>query len=116
MKRQDDYLERRASVAGLSDEQLEQRFWELTGKIVDPLLTLGYENTSPAIERSVLLRMGFSSIEAKQIVDGCIERNLLAHGAGNVVLRLARAQKLDIRDAGLALCEGRLWDEAAAAF
>ncbi len=116
MKRQDDYLERRASVAGLSDEQLEQRFWELTGKIVDPLLTLGYENTSPAIERSVLLRMGFSSIEAKKLVDGCIERSLLGHGAGNVIYRLAKAENMQIRDAGLALCEGNLWDEAVAQF
>ncbi|HOF99817.1 MAG: D-ornithine 4,5-aminomutase subunit alpha [Firmicutes bacterium ADurb.Bin248] len=116
MKREDDYQVRRAPLANLSDKELGERFWALAGQIVEPMLKMGYENTSPAIERSVLLRMGFSSIEAKQIVDGCIERNLLAHGAGNVVLRLARAQKLDIRDAGLALCEGRLWDEAAAAF
>ncbi len=116
MKRQDDYLERRAGVAGLTDEQLEQRFWELAGKIVDPLLQLGYENTSPAIERSVLLRMGFSSIEAKKLVDGCLERSLLGHGAGNVVYRLAKANGMEIRDAGLALCEGNLWEEAAAQF
>lgn len=51
---------------------------------------MGYEYTSPAVERSVLLRMGFSSIEAKAIVDGCIEHNLIAHGAGNVIYRLAK--------------------------
>ena len=100
----------------LTDEQLEARFWELAGKITDPLLKMGYENTSPAIERSVLLRMGFSSIEAKAIVDGCTERSLLAHGAGNVILRLAKAKSMDIRNAGLALSEGKLWDEAAAQF
>ncbi len=116
MKREDDFETRRAHLAPLSDKELEERFWSLAGEIVDPLLKMGYENTSPAIERSVLLRMGFSSIEAKQIVDGCIEKNLLAHGAGNVVLRLSRAQKMELRDAGLALCEGRLWDEAAAQF
>ena len=38
---------------------------QLTGQLVDPLLELAKENTSPAIERSVLLRMGFSSLEAK---------------------------------------------------
>jgi len=116
MKRPDDFAQRSSHLKALTDEQLHARFWELARQLTDPMLQVGREYTSPSIERSVLLRMGFSSIEAKQIVDGCIERNLLAHGAGNVVLRLARAQKLDIRDAGLALCEGRLWDEAAAAF
>lgn len=77
MKRDDDYQVRRQSVANLSDKELEQRFWQLAEQIVDPLLKLGYENTSPAIERSVLLRMGFSSIEAKAIADGCVEHNLL---------------------------------------
>ena len=72
MKRDDDYQVRRQSVANLSDKELEQRFWQLAEQIVDPLLKLGYENTSPAIERSVLLRMGFSSIEAKAIADGCV--------------------------------------------
>ena len=92
MKRDDDYQVRRQSVANLSDKELEQRFWQLAEQIVDPLLKLGYENTSPAIERSVLLRMGFSSIEAKAIADGCVEHNLLGPGAGNVVYRLAKAK------------------------
>ena len=116
MKREDDFESRRASVANLSDKALEQRFWSLAEQIVDPLLKLGYENTSPAIERSVLLRMGFSSIEAKAIVNGCIERNLLGHGAGNVVYRLSKARSMDYIEAGKALCKGRLWDEAAAQF
>ena len=104
MKREDDFESRRASVANLSDKKLEQRFWSLAEQIVDPLLKLGYENTSPAIERSVLLRMGFSSIEAKAIVNGCIERNLLGHGAGNVVYRLSKARSMDYIEAGKALC------------
>ncbi len=116
MKREDDFTKRRAHLANLSDKELEARFWQLADKITEPLLKMGYENTSPAIERSVLLRMGFSSIEAKKIVDGCVERNLLAHGAGNVVLRLSRAKEIGIRDAGLALCEGGLWEEACAQF
>ena len=91
-------------------------FWALAEQITEPLLKMGYEYTSPSIERSVLLRMGFSSIEAKHIVDGCVERHLIAHGAGNVVYRLAKAQGTDVRTAGLALCEDRLWDEAAAQF
>lgn len=116
MKREDDFEQRRAHLANLSDKELEEHFWKLADQIVDPLLKMGYENTSPAIERSVLLRMGFSSIEVKKIVDGCVERNLLAHGAGNVVLRLSRAKGMGIRETGLALCQGKLWDEACAAF
>ena len=46
MKRDDDYQVRRQSVANLSDKELEQRFWQLAEQIVDPLLKLGYENTS----------------------------------------------------------------------
>ena len=116
MKRADDYQERRAHLANLSDTELEQRFWALAEQITEPLLKMGYEYTSPSIERSVLLRMGFSSLEAKHIVDGCMERSLIAHGAGNVVYRLAKAKNMDVRAAGLALCEDRLWEEAAAQF
>jgi len=112
MKRNDDYLERRAHLADLTDEELKERFWELANKLVDPLLQMGYEYTSPAVERSVLLRMGFSSIEAKAIVEGCIEHELMSHGAGNVVYRLSKAENMELRQAGLALAEGRLWDKA----
>ena len=111
MKRSDDYNERRAHLAAMSDEQLEKYFWELAEKVVAPLLNLGYENTTPSIERSVLLRMGFSSIEVKSIVDYALEHSLLAHGAGNIVYKLSKAKDLPIRDAGLALAEGKYWDE-----
>ena len=116
MKRNDDYLERRAHLADLSDKQLEERFWELANKLVDPLLQMGYEYTSPAVERSVLLRMGFSSIEAKAIVEGCIEHELMSHGAGNVVYRLSRAENMELREAGVALSEGKLWEQAEKLF
>ena len=62
MHRPDDFQERRKHLEGLSEEELEKRFWDLAEKIVDPLLELAYKNTSPSIERSVLLSMGFSSI------------------------------------------------------
>jgi len=116
MKRQDDYQVRRAHLASLSDEQLKDRFWELTGQVVDPLLKLGHEYTSPAIERSVLLRMGFSSLEVKDIVQGALERGLLGHGAGNIVYKLSKAKSMEIRDVGLALADGKYWDEAQAMF
>lgn len=103
IKREDDFEQRREHLKNLSDEELKARFWRLTEQLVDPLLTLAKENTSPAIERSVLLRMGFSSLEAKAIVDGCMEKSLLGHGAGNVVYRYAKHTGQEIREAGLAL-------------
>ena len=116
MKREDDYEVRRAHLKDLSDEQLYDRFWDLCAQLVDPLLDMGREYTSPAIERSVLLRMGFSSLEVKAIVNGCMERNLLQHGAGNVVYKLSRAEKLPLREAGLQLVNGNLWDKAVSLF
>ena len=116
MKRNDDYLERRAHLADLTDEQLEERFWELANKLVDPLLQMGYEYTSPAVERSVLLRMGFSSIEAKAIVEGCIKHDIISHGAGHVVYRLSKEENMPLRDAGLALVNGKLWEKAEELF
>ena len=116
MRREDDYQARREHLAGLTDEQLYDKFWGLIGEIVDPLLELGKEYTSPSVERSVLLRMGLSSLEAKAVVDGCVERSLLGHGAGNVVYKLAKAKGLGIREAGMELADGKLWDDAVALF
>jgi len=116
MKRQDDFDARRGHLANLSDDELRDRFWQLTNEVVEPLLKLGHDHTTPAIERSVLLRMGFSSLEVKEIVDAALERSLLGHGAGNIVYKLSLAKNLPIRDTGLALAEGKYWDEAASMF
>lgn len=116
MKRNDDFQERRKQIAGLSDEELYQRFWKLTGQVVDPLLELGKKNTTPSIERSVLLRMGISSLETKPIVEGCMDRGLMGKGAGHVVYKLAKAKNISIREAGSMLAEGKGWDEVVALF
>ena len=116
MKRADDFSERREHLASLSDEALKDRFWALLDQLTDPLVKLARENTSPAIERSVLLRMGFSSLEAKSLADGCTEHGLLKHGAGNVLYRLAKARGCDVRTAGLALIESGCWSEAEQLF
>lgn len=116
MKRIDDFQERRKSIADLTDEELYQRFWQLTEKVIDPLLELGRENTSPSIERSVLLRMGISSLETKPIVQGCMDRGLMGKGAGHVVYKLANAKDISIKEAGTMLAEGKCWDEAVALF
>lgn len=110
-KRLDDFSERRAHLANLSDEELKQRFWDLASQIVDPMLELGRKNTSPSIERSVLLRMGFSSIEAKEIVNKVIDRGLMGKGAGHVVYKLSKEKDMSIREAGLALANGEYLDE-----
>ena len=116
MKRADDFQERRKHIAGLSDEELYQRFWQMTEQVVNPLLELGKKNTTPSVERSVLLRMGISSLETKPIVEGCMDRGLMGKGAGHVVYKLAKAKNIDIKEAGTLLAQGKCWDEAAALF
>lgn len=111
LKREDDFEERRKHLAGLSDEELYTKFWSLLEATVDPLLDLAKTHTSPSIERSVLLRMGFSSIEAKPLVNMAIERSLIGKGVGHLVYRAAKDNNLSIRDAGLAMLEGQLWDD-----
>lgn len=116
MKREDDFQNRRKHLANLTEKQLEERFWELAEKLVEPIIELAYKNTSPSIERSVLLRMGFSSIEAKSIVDGAIDRGLISKGAGHIVYRLAKEKNIEIREAGLKLAEGEMWDYVTTLF
>lgn len=116
MKRQDDFAERRKHIAGLSDKELYDRFWELTNQVVAPMLELGRTNTTPSVERSVLLRMGISSLDTKPIVEGCMDRGLMGKGAGHVVYKLANAKGISIKDAGSLLAKGEAWDEAVALF
>jgi len=110
-EREDDFESRREPLRLLSDSELHDRFWSLVEQIVAPLLEEARTHTSPSIERSVLLRMGFSSIEAKQLVDAINKRGLLAHGAGRLVLELARSKGIDICEAGGGLLAGRYWDD-----
>lgn len=116
IKREDDFATRRAHLQNMSDEELKARFWDLTGQIVDPLLDLARKHTSPSIERSVLLRMGFSSLEAQPLVEGAIDRGLIGHGVGHVVYRISKEKGLDLRVAGLELIEGKHWEDAVRMF
>jgi len=116
MERKDDFSKRRKHLADLKEEDLEKRFWELTEKLVDPLVKLAETHTSPSIERSVLLRMGFSSIEAKSIVEKAIDHELIGKGVGHVVYRVSRNENIQIREAGLKLGAGELWDTALRLF
>ncbi|MDK2584749.1 ornithine aminomutase subunit alpha [Romboutsia sedimentorum] len=115
-KRLDDFEDRRAHLANLSDEELKAKFWALAGELIDPMLELGKKNTTPSIERSVLLRMGFSSLEAKEILTGVMENNLISKGAGHVVYKLSKSKNIDVREAGLMLVNGKCWDEVVNLF
>lgn len=110
MQRADDYQARRAHLAGLSDEELHARFWELARQVVAPLVAEARTHTSPSIERSVLLRMGLSSLESKALVEQMGRRGLLGFGAGRLLLELSDRERLTVREAGLALLEGRYWN------
>ncbi len=101
IKREDDFEERRDHLKDLSDEELKEKFWNLTEKIVDPLIDLSKTHTSASIERSVLLRMGFNSIDAKAIVNQVINADLLGKGAGHVVYKLAQKEDRPIKEVGL---------------
>lgn len=111
LDRPDDFATRRQHLRAMPDEDLHTRFWELANKIIEPLVAEARSHTTPAIERSVLLRMGLSSGEAGQLVDRMDELGLLGHGAGRLVVELATAKDLTAREAGEALLEGWYWDQ-----
>ena len=108
--RADDFESRRQHLANLTDEALHERFWSLIAQLTAPLIEEARTYTSPAIERSVLLRMGFSSIESKTLVEMFQHRGLLGHGVGRLVLELAEARSISVREAGEALLNDRLWE------
>lgn len=111
MKREDDFKVRRKHLENLSSSELDKRFWEMCEKIVDPMIKLAKENTTPSIERSVLMRMGFSSTEATEIVNKTIENGLMAKGCGHLVYRLSKDRNIGVREAGLILMEGEGFKE-----
>ena len=116
MKRADDFEERRKHIANLSDQELYDRFWAMTEKVVDPLIELGKKNTTPSVERAVLLRMGVSSLDTQKIVENCMDRGLMGKGTGHCVYKLAKANDISIREASIMLAEGKGWDVVVAAF
>lgn len=113
-ERPDDFPARRKRLRSMSDDELHGYFWDLVAKIVAPLIAEARTHTTPSIERSVLLRMGFSSIEATALVEQMQARGLLRHGAGSLVLKLAMAKGIGVREAGAALLAGQHWAELSA--
>ncbi len=109
-ERIDDYKTRKEHLQTLTDKELKEYFYELIHKLVEPLVEIGYKNTSKSIERSVLLRMGFSSLQAKDIVDVLNEHNLLSKGAGNCVYLVHRNLGLSIKEAGTLITQRKAID------
>jgi D-ornithine 4,5-aminomutase subunit alpha len=115
-QRIDDFEVRSKKLQNMTDEQLDNYFWELVEKVVDPILNLADTHTSQSIERSVLLRMGFNSMQAKVIVDKLFERHLLGKGAGHVVYKIAKEKNIGILEAGKALVDGKYWEDVVRIF
>jgi D-ornithine 4,5-aminomutase subunit alpha len=109
--RADDFERRRERLSGLTEGELHARFWSLAERIVAPLVEEARTHTSPAIERSVLLRMGLGSQDAKVLVARMAERGLLGRGAGRLLLELAQRRGLEPREAAAELLAGRAWEE-----
>ena len=98
---------RREELAKLSNDQLKSRFWELTNKMVEPIIDLAKTHTSPSIERAILLRMGVDSVSSHGVVDRVQEAGLLAKGAGHCVLKVAQKTGKDIRGAAQAILDDK---------
>ncbi len=110
-RRADDFATRREALRALSDDELGERFWLLVDRIVAPLVDEARSHTTPAIERSVLLRMGLGSGESRALVERFAGAGMLGRGAGRLVLELAQRHDVSPREAAQALLEGRLWEE-----
>jgi|LSQX01.2.fsa_nt_gb D-ornithine 4,5-aminomutase subunit alpha len=114
--RKDDFEIRKEHLMHLSDLELKKYFYKLLDDLIDPILKIAYKQTSPSIERSILLRMGFSSLEAKAIVDVVLDYDLIGHGAGHVVYRYAKHYNLTIREAGLKIIDTSNLDKIKGSF
>jgi D-ornithine 4,5-aminomutase subunit alpha len=110
------FAERRAALAHLSADELRQRFWSAAREVVSPLVEMARTHTTPSIERSVLMRMGATSLEAQAIVERCLDIGLMGKGAGHVVLRVAQITASDPAEALRRLGRGEGWEAAALAF
>ena len=93
------FEERQSQLAAMSDEQLKDRFWELSEQMMTPVVDLARTHTSPSIERSVLLRMGIDSVSTHGVVDKVAEAGLLGKGAGHCVLKVSHDKNVDLRTA-----------------
>jgi D-ornithine 4,5-aminomutase subunit alpha len=116
MVRKSDFEQRRQHLKKLTESELKDRFWKLAKEIINPMFQLAKTHTTPAIERSVLLRMGFSSLDAKAIVDQTITYQLMGKGCGHIVLKVAEKLNQEYITAGRELATGQHWTLAREIF
>lgn len=83
--------------------ELKRRFWELAHEVVRPLADYAARHTTPSIERSVLLRMGLNSVQARALVDLAVREGWLGDGVGAVLRDHADAHGTTVQDACAAL-------------
>jgi D-ornithine 4,5-aminomutase subunit beta len=76
--------------------ELRDRFFTLATDVVTPLRRLAASHTTPSIERSVLLRMGFDSLEAETLVTHAADKGWLADGVAGVLRRYACERGVDM--------------------
>ncbi|HEY3748179.1 MAG TPA: D-ornithine 4,5-aminomutase subunit OraE [Pseudonocardiaceae bacterium] len=95
--------DRSARLRELPLDELRTRFWALARLVVEPLVASARTHTSPSIERSVLLRMGLDSGQAKELVDLAVRDGWLGDGVGGVLRRHADEHGISIDDAHAAL-------------
>ncbi len=105
MKRNDDFDTRRESLKHLSDEELHHRFWQLSQQLVRPMIELAQTHTTPSIERSVLLRMGASSIEASAIVGYAMACGVMSRGVGHCVIQVRDHYGISLRQSIEQCCD-----------
>ena len=100
-----------ARLETATDEKLYERFWQLADRLVSPLTELARTHTSPAVERSVLLRMGFNSLQASAFVDRCVREGQLGRGAGAILLRHAQRNDVSLERAFEELVDAESWEK-----
>lgn len=98
-------------LSQLSDEELYMRFWNLVERLTEPLVDYASTHTTPSIERSVLMRMGFTSLEAQPFVQKSIEQGMIGRGCGAILLTYAQEHDTSIRQAYTALMEVDRWND-----
>ena len=62
MKRADDFEERRKHIADLSDEELYNRFWELTAQVVDLTGKVLRQNAIEGVDGSNQIQLNLNGI------------------------------------------------------
>jgi len=104
-ERGERYEALRTELADLDDAALKERCWQLCEEVMTPGVDLARTHTTPAIERSVLLRMGIDSVTTHAVVENVFAAGLGGKGAGHAVLRLSRRDSIGLRDAAARIAE-----------